>query len=153
LAVLLVDVDNFALVNEVYGSMAGDLVLAEVAARLHRGGRPGDIVARDGADRFVVLMPAIEIREAAIIAERLRAIVSGDRIPVGDDVTVRVTASLGLAMMPRDGITPQALVQAADQGLYVAKRAGRNRTYTQQGAINIEAYGPGFDHTARHAVA
>src|SRR5262249_34504234 len=66
LAVLLVDMDNFALVNEVYGTMAGDLVLAEVAARLHRGGRPGDIVAREGADRFVVLMPAIETREAAI---------------------------------------------------------------------------------------
>jgi two-component system cell cycle response regulator len=152
LAVLLVDMDNFALVNEVYGTMAGDLVLAEVAARLHRGGRPGDIVAREGTDRFVVLMPAIETREAAIFADRLREIVSGERIPVGDDITVRVTASLGLAMMPRDGTTPHALMQAADQGLYVAKRAGRNRAYTPQGPLNIAAYGPAADHTAKHAL-
>jgi two-component system, cell cycle response regulator len=153
LAVLLVDVDNFTLVNEVYGSMAGDLVLAEIAARLHRAARPGDIVARDGADRFVVLMPAVEAREAAIVAERLREFVSGDRISAGDEVSARVTVSIGLAMMPRDGITPQALIESADQGLYVAKRAGRNRTYTKQGPVNIAVYGPAADHMAKHAVA
>ncbi|MGC9669870.1 GGDEF domain-containing protein [Planosporangium sp. 12N6] len=137
LAVALVDVDNFALVNEVYGTLSGDILLAEVAARLHRGGRDGDVVGRDGADRFVVLMPAADFRDAALVAERLRAVVSEDRVVLGDDASVRATVSVGLAVMPRDGGTPQALLQAADQALYAAKRAGRNRVYTTQGPVHI----------------
>jgi two-component system cell cycle response regulator len=141
LALVLVDVDNFVLVNEMYGSVSGDLALAEVATRLHHGARPGDVVAREGSDRFIVLMPGIEPRDAALLADRLRTVVSDDRIMIGDGGAVRVTVSVGLAMMPRDGETPLALMHAADQALYVAKRAGRNRTYTVHGPVNVEAFG------------
>jgi diguanylate cyclase (GGDEF)-like protein len=153
LGVLLVDLDNFTLINETYGALSGDLVLADVASRMYQAVRPGDVIAREGHDRFVVLMPDVEPREAAVLAERVRQAVSQERITVGDETTVRVTASVGLATMPQDGATPQALFQAADRGLYVAKRAGRNRTYSQQGPINIAAFGPAIDHTARHAIA
>jgi diguanylate cyclase (GGDEF)-like protein len=137
IAFALVDVDNFQLVNEMYGNVSGDLLLAEVAARLHRGARPGDAVARAGSDRFMVLMPGIDLHDAVLVAERLRTAVSEDRIVIGDGASVRVTASVGLAVLSRDGGTPQALTHAADQALYVAKRAGRNRTYTTYGPVNV----------------
>nr|WP_240942042.1 GGDEF domain-containing protein [Planosporangium thailandense] len=140
LAFLLVDVDNFLLVNEMYGNVAGDILLAEVAARLHRVLRPGDVMARESADRFMVLMPAIDGREALLVAERLRSVISDDRVEVGEGGSVRVTVSVGVAMLSRDGDTPQALMRSADQALYVAKRAGRNRTYTTYGPVNIHAF-------------
>lgn len=149
LAVALVDLDNFALVNEVYGNTGGDLVLAEVAARLHSVARTGDVVGRQYADRFVILMPWLDARDAAMLADRMREAVSAQRVTVADDVAVRVTASVGLAAMPRDGSTPQALIRAADQALYIAKRTGRNRTYTPHGPVHTA----GFDHAARHSLA
>jgi diguanylate cyclase (GGDEF)-like protein len=139
-AFALVDVDNFTLVNEMYGSVSGDILLAEVATRLHRGARPGDVVAREGADRFMVLMPSTELRDAALLTERLRTVVSEDRIVLGDGAPVRATVSIGLAMLSRDGDTPQALMHAADQALHVAKQAGRNRVYAGHGPVNTAVY-------------
>ena len=137
LGVLLVDVDTLGLINEVYGSQAGDIVLAELAARLHAGIRPGDLIARQESDRFVVLLPGAETRDRSVIAERLRESASEPRVQVNDDVSVRVTVSIGLAAMPSDGRTPAELLHAADQALYTAKRAGRNRTYTRHGPVNV----------------
>lgn len=154
MSLLLVDLDNFSLVNEVYGAMAGDLVLAEVATRLHQAVRPGDVIGRDIGDRFVVLLPAAEARDAAVLAERLRQAVSAERVSVGDEVAVRVTTLVGISTMPRDGLTPQALLQAADQALYVAKRAGRNRTYTRHGPVNVvDGYAAPYHQSGRHALA
>jgi diguanylate cyclase (GGDEF)-like protein len=149
LAVTLVDIDNFALVNEVYGHMGGDLVLAEVAARLHRHLRPGDVMGRNRSDRFVILQPWADPHDAAVHAERLREVVSDERIVVGDDVAVRVTASVGVAVMPRDGVGPGGLMKAADQALYVAKAAGRNRVYTPHGPVTGMI---SYAHAGRHAV-
>jgi len=137
LGVLLVDVDNLGLVNEVYGQQAGDIVLAEIAARLHAGIRPGDLVARETSDRFVVLLPGAEVRDRMLIAEALRESVSEPRIQVSDDTAVRVTVSIGMAAQPLDGRTPAELVHGADQALYTAKRAGRNRTYSRHGPVNV----------------
>jgi len=135
LALLLVDVDNTGLVNEMHGSTAGDIVLRELAERLRRAGRPGDLVARQGGDKFVVLLAGAEPRQAAQISERMREAVSESQVPVGDDTRVRVTVSIGLATFPSDGTTPRDLAHAADQALYAGKRAGRNRTYTRHGPI------------------
>jgi Diguanylate cyclase, GGDEF domain len=65
-----------------------------------------------------------------------------------------VTTSVGISTMPRDGLTPQALFQAADQALYVAKRAGRNRIYTRHGPVNVvDGYGAPHHQSGRHALA
>jgi two-component system cell cycle response regulator len=151
LVVTLVDLDNFALVNEVYGHMGGDLVLAEVAARLHGQLRPGDLIGRSRADQFMILQPWADPRDAAMQAERLREVISDERIPVSDDTSVRVTASVGVAVMPRDGTSPASLTKAVDQALYVAKAAGRNRVYTPHGPVTGMIGYEHSEHTARHA--
>ena len=135
LSVLLVDVDNVRLVNEMHGTTAGDLVLKELAERLRVAGRPGDLVARQGGDKFLVLLPGAEPRQAAQVAERMREAVSATHIPLGEDARVRVTVSIGLATLPGDGATPRDLMHASDQALFAGKRAGRNRTYTRHGPI------------------
>jgi len=141
LGVLLIDVDNLTLINEVYGNTAGDLVLRELAERLRVASRPGDLVARQTGDQFMVLLAGADSRLAAQMAERIREAVSATQIPIGDEPRVRVTVSVGLADLPHDGATPRDLQHAADQAVYAAKRAGRNRTYTRQGPIVQGALG------------
>ena len=139
LSVLIVDVDNTRLINEMHGHTAGDLVLKELAERLRVACRPGDMVARQGGDKFLVLLAGAEPRQAAQIAERLREAVSATQVPIGDETRVRVTVSIGLASMPADGSTPRDLSHAADQALYAGKRAGRNRTYSRHGPVTPAA--------------
>jgi diguanylate cyclase (GGDEF)-like protein len=135
LTVLLVGVDNMKLVNAMYGNIGGDLVLREVAARLRTSSRPGDLVARLDADRFVILLVGLPHRHAAQIAEQMREAVCAAHVDVDDDARIRVTVSLGTATMPTDGSSPHELLRAADHGLYAAKRAGRNRTYSRTGPV------------------
>ncbi|HEV7896572.1 MAG TPA: GGDEF domain-containing protein [Planosporangium sp.] len=135
LSVLLVGVDNIKLLNGMYGNTGGDLVLREIAVRLRLASRPGDLVARRGGDKFLVLLPNVEARQVPQLAERMREAVPATHIDIGAEARVRVTVSIGLATMPADGLTPPALLHAADQGLYAAKRAGRNRTYTRGGPV------------------
>ena len=99
----------------------------------------------------MILQPWADPRDAAVLAERLRAVISDDRIPVSDDTAVRVTASVGVAVMPRDGTTPAGLTKAVDQALYVAKAAGRNRVYTPHGPVTGMIGYEHYEHTGRHA--
>jgi diguanylate cyclase (GGDEF)-like protein len=133
LAIVLVDVDNIKLINEMYGQTGGDLVLREMAERLRIASRPGDLVGRHSEDKFVVLLAGADPRLAAQVAERMREALSASHIPIGDEARVRATASIGLATMPADGSTPHDLLHGADQALFAAKRAGRNRTFTRHG--------------------
>jgi diguanylate cyclase (GGDEF)-like protein len=116
--------------------------------------RPGDLVARHSSDTFIVLLAGAEPRLAAQIAERMREAASATLIPIGDDVRVRVTVSIGLASMPADGATPRDLLHAADQAAYVAKRSGRNRTYGRHGPVGDLNFGhPLLEQSAWHATA
>jgi diguanylate cyclase (GGDEF)-like protein len=135
LTVLLVGVDNLKLINAMYGNIGGDLVLREVATRLRMASRPGDLVGRLDGDKFLVLLVGLPPRQAAQIAERMREAVSATHVDVGDEDRIRVTASFGMAAMPVDGASPRELMHAADQGMYAAKRAGRNRTYGRNGPV------------------
>jgi diguanylate cyclase (GGDEF)-like protein len=141
--VLLIDADNLRLINEMHGRTGGDLVLRELAERLRVASRPGDLVARHSGDKFVILLPGAEPRQAAQLAERMREAVSATHIPIGDDARVRVTVSIGLATLPADGVTPRDLLHAADQAVYVAKRSGRNRTYTRNAPVPAPLRDPG----------
>jgi diguanylate cyclase (GGDEF)-like protein len=127
LAVLMLDVDHFKRVNDRYGHLAGDAVLRDVAAVIRESTRSEDLVARYGGEEFVVALPVSTPERATERAERIRANQVARRILAGGQ-EIRVSVSIGLAFGPpgrmRDELT---LIERADQALYQAKAAGRNR--------------------------
>ncbi len=130
LSVVMLDLDCFKAFNDGLGHQRGDDCLRDVARAL-RGAvrRAGDLVARYGGEEFVVLLPAMDLRRAEQFAERLRARVEALRVPhPTSTVATVVTASLGVASaVPHRDSGPAVLLAAADDALYRAKRAGRNR--------------------------
>ncbi len=126
LALLLLDIDHFKSFNDTYGHAMGDLVLKNVATTLQRGLRQADVLARFGGEEFVVLLPQVGERGALESAERIRAALESSGIHPGGSGK-RVTVSIGLAMFPDDADSSESLLSAADEALYRAKDAGRNR--------------------------
>jgi two-component system cell cycle response regulator len=127
LSVLAIDIDHFKSVNDTYGHAAGDAVLREVAHRLRGAVRGIDLVCRMGGEEFIVLMPEIAVERARFVGERVRTCIAAEPFRVGPAMQVTVTASVGLATLEHPGETAAALLQRADEALYSAKRAGRNR--------------------------
>jgi diguanylate cyclase (GGDEF)-like protein len=130
LALLLMDVDNFKSVNDTYGHPTGDLVLATVAGVLRRSSRLYDHPARYGGEEFAVVLPGATPEDALSAAERLLQTLEAEHIgvPAAPDGTLRVTASAGVAAPPAGTpLDAAALVAQADEALYEAKRAGKNR--------------------------
>jgi diguanylate cyclase (GGDEF)-like protein len=127
-ALLLLDVDYFKAVNDTWGHLIGDEVLAEVASTLRHGVRPGDLVGRLGGEEFGVLLPDTRVVEAAAVAERLRAQVAGQRVEItGTGPAARITVSIGLASTSDVGYAVDDLLASADAALYRAKAGGRDR--------------------------
>ncbi|HYG67333.1 MAG TPA: diguanylate cyclase [Anaeromyxobacteraceae bacterium] len=134
LAVLMIDLDHFKDVNDRYGHPVGDVVLRETAALLRISTRDPDTCARFGGEEFAVILPKTHVIGATTVAERIRsemgAKVHAHPAPgagAGELREFSVTPSIGVAVYPSDGITtPEALLGAADEALYAAKRAGRN---------------------------
>ena len=124
LALLMVDLDHFKLVNDNRGHAVGDQVLATVGAVMRGAMRSHDFAGRNGGEEFAILLPDTEIPVALRIAERVRAAIAEMSLP-GIDVTV--TVSVGVAGYPDHASTPDRLVRLADAALYLAKRQGRNR--------------------------
>jgi diguanylate cyclase (GGDEF)-like protein len=121
----LFDIDDFKGFNDGSGHAAGDDVLRSVSAALQREARTGDAVYRYGGEEFLVLLPEQSIESATLAAERLRAAVEALRIPhPGGGV---VTVSAGVAGLDDKAASPAELFEFADQALYRAKQAGRNR--------------------------
>ncbi len=123
---MILDLDHFKSVNDTHGHAAGDQVLKGFAARCKRVVRQVDLLCRFGGEEFVVVMPDASMSVAAVIAERLRAAVQGEVFPVGEQKSVAVTVSIGLAEMAGDA-NPDALFRRADRALYRSKSSGRNR--------------------------
>ncbi|MGH7538642.1 MAG: diguanylate cyclase [Gemmatimonadales bacterium] len=121
-AVLMVDVDHFKKYNDSFGHLAGDGVLARVAAILREATREVDDVARYGGEEFLVMLPETGMNEALDIAERIRARVAGEAFPGR-----RMTVSIGVSEFPLHGNTPEHVIAAADEALYEAKHEGRDR--------------------------
>jgi two-component system cell cycle response regulator len=127
LSVLMLDVDRFKTVNDSYGHEAGDDVLREFAGRLKAQIRQEDLAARFGGEELVVLMPDTSADTALGIAERIRHAVETSRFQVeGGARSIPLTISVGVAEL-EPGDTPQSLMRRADEALYGAKGAGRNR--------------------------
>jgi len=132
LAVMMIDVDRFKLVNDQYGHEVGDLVLTEVAQLLKSQTRGGEEVARLGGEEFLIICPNTTAQQAAIAAERLcRAVASEPvRTPAHE---IRTTVSIGVAERTAEMAGLDALLKAADEAVYAAKSAGRNRVMTARG--------------------
>lgn len=127
LSALLMDVDHFKLVNDRCGHAFGDRVLAEIAGRLKALLRPSDVLGRLGGEEFAVLLPGADPSAASLVAERLRAAIA-DAPVTGAGGEAAITVSIGVACITGDapGAIDHLLAQA-DQALYAAKHAGRNR--------------------------
>ena len=137
LSLIMIDIDNFKNFNDTLGHPAGDKVLINIARILKRICRSTDILARYGGEEFVVVLPDTNKEAAWGLAERLRQAIEKTDFP-GEDVqpNKNLTISLGLASFPDDAKNKSALIAKADNALYQAKAAGKNRTHIYSGAID-----------------
>ena len=126
LALMYIDLDGFKAVNDRLGHHAGDLLLQQVAGRLRDCVRETDTVARLGGDEFAIILP--DLKELAIIDRIGHTLLERLQQPFElDGRTAHISASIGVALWPRDGRTPTELIHHADRAMYEAKRLGRNR--------------------------
>ncbi|HEX8151490.1 MAG TPA: sensor domain-containing diguanylate cyclase, partial [Thermoanaerobaculia bacterium] len=122
--VLVLDLDRFKKYNDSFGHLAGNDALQRVSRAVRESVRTVDFPARYGGEEFAVILPQIDVAALVVVAERIRGAV--EALPAPPDGS-QVTVSIGAAMYPSDGTTAEALFQAADERLYEAKKAGRNR--------------------------
>ena len=141
-AVLLLDLDHFKSVNDRYGHLAGDAVLQAAAERIASITRATDCLARWGGEEFAILASGIGREDAILLAERARAALADGPVEV-DDLAIELTLSVGVAVVGSETQTPDRLVDAADEALYEAKRAGRNcvRVFQHTGATVVPSPG------------
>ncbi|MGH9117174.1 MAG: GGDEF domain-containing protein [Acidimicrobiales bacterium] len=124
--VLLLDVDSFKPINDVYGHPAGDFVLVELARRLQDVTRSVDVVARFGGEEFALVLPRTPLEDSRLVGEKIRTAVARQPFDaLGQEVPV--TVSVGVAAYPDSGVDPRTLLAAADEALYEAKATGKNR--------------------------
>jgi diguanylate cyclase (GGDEF)-like protein len=133
LAVALVDIDHFKVVNDTYGHLAGDKALRAVTDALRSQLRGYDLAGRFGGEEFSILLPQARELDALNVAERLRSFVAGLAIPVDDDDEsagcITLTISVGVASLDGEDRELTDLMAAADAALYHAKETGRNKTH------------------------
>jgi diguanylate cyclase (GGDEF)-like protein len=126
-AVLMVDLDHFKLVNDTHGHVAGDAVLHEAARRMMSSVRPYDSVGRYGGEEFLIVLPGCDAPTAQAQAERLRQAMAAEPILIGGQ-SIRVTCSIGVsASAGLSAASGDSLVYEADRALYQAKDRGRNQ--------------------------
>lgn len=126
-AVMLLDIDHFKQVNDHHGHPAGDEVLRQLAGRAVRHVRSVDLVGRLGGEEFIVVMPETSTAGAVVGAERLRAAVAGEPFVLPSGETLPITVSVGVAVTGEGAEQIDDLLKRADDALYAAKNAGRNR--------------------------
>jgi diguanylate cyclase (GGDEF)-like protein len=121
-SLMMIDIDDFKEINDLYGHVEGDKILAQLGMIFKQETRDADICCRYGGEEFTVILPSTDSKEAGILAERLRVKVE-QSMPAGKKVTV----SIGVASCDRIVNTSKALVKKADAALYEAKNSGKNR--------------------------
>jgi diguanylate cyclase (GGDEF)-like protein len=126
LSLLAFDIDLFKKVNDTFGHLAGDSMLRVIAQTVKSRLRREDIFARTGGEEFAILLPEVPLEGARITAEKVRAIVEATPIKHDQD-TLRCTISVGVAALVPGEPSPEDLYKRADEQLYAAKQAGRNR--------------------------
>ena len=151
LSLIILDLDHFKRVNDRFGHLGGDAVLARFVEVVRGCLRISDVLTRYGGEEFCVLLPDVGVAGAKVVGERIRAAVEAAEFVAGG-APIKVTASVGVAALPIGGgnggggggnggavsgggeVTLSTLVARADQALYVAKRDGRNRVSVAKAA-------------------
>lgn len=128
-ALILIDVDNFKAINDLYGHPGGDEVLVQLADVLIRGSRTTDIVSRLGGDEIALLLPGCSEDVLAARAQQILGEIRGRHFVLSDGRRVKVTVSGGLAHAPTDAVDLRTMYAAADKALYRAKELGRNQIH------------------------
>jgi diguanylate cyclase (GGDEF)-like protein len=125
-SLIMLDLDDFKGVNDALGHQAGDRLLAEIGQAIVAAGRDSDRVFRYGGDEFALLLPNTDATSALAVAERVRTAVHdvGGEGSSWAEAAMAVSVSIGLATFPRDGLTPESILLAADRACFVAKRTG-----------------------------
>jgi diguanylate cyclase (GGDEF)-like protein/PAS domain S-box-containing protein len=136
LAVAYLDLDGFKPVNDTLGHDAGDQLLVEVADRLRNAVRRGDTVARLGGDEFALLLRAEDFGECEAALLRVLGTLANEYLI--KQQSVFISASIGVTLFPNDTADPDMLLRHADQAMYVAKQAGRNRYHLFDAALDSE---------------
>ena len=125
---IMADIDHFKKVNDSHGHVVGDQVLREVSHRLKAALRDYDVLCRYGGEEFLIMLPHTGEHEAMAVAQRLRQNVIRQPVTVADIDPIAVTVSFGVAISMDGGEQPeQAVIERADQALYLAKKGGRNQ--------------------------
>jgi two-component system, cell cycle response regulator len=127
MGVIIADLDHFKKVNDTFGHPAGDAVLREAAQRMHRALRPYDRIGRYGGEEFLITAPNCDLNQTLALAERIRCAINIEPVK-NQNVEISMTVSLGVAIgCNQSGENSGELIAAADEALYNAKKAGRNR--------------------------
>lgn len=135
LAVMFIDLDDFKKINDTHGHAAGDSVLQAVAARLSASVRDDDTVSRYGGDEFLFLFTEVKDKQdlSTVAKKILESIQAPCAVTVdGVDLHASVSASVGIAVFPKDGITADALIQSADKAMYRAKESKNRFSFAQE---------------------
>jgi len=136
-ALLVIDLDGFKTINDTFGHAAGDACLQHFTLMAQTRLRPGDMLARAGGDEFCIVLPASNLREGAMIAERVLQVCRDDA-EACTGVEIPIAVSIGVAEWTREvGAFPDRLVALADQALYAAKKEGKNRYALYDGAPSL----------------
>jgi len=125
-ALMVVDLDNFKQINDVYGHHIGDVFLQSLAEVLKHAVREADQLCRYGGDEFCVILPRADEGEAHGVATRVAEALDGFSFEAPDGMRLKVTASIGIAVYPQHGNTPKDIFLIADNMMYKAKRSGKN---------------------------
>ncbi len=127
LSVMILDLDDFKRVNDTYGHPVGDRVLLKIAEVIEKHMRSTDITARYGGDEFCVALPNTTVQGARVLARKLREEIADKVFSVDGEAAFHITCSIGLAKFHKDMKNSLVILKFADQALYKAKSAGRNR--------------------------
>jgi diguanylate cyclase (GGDEF)-like protein len=126
LSIIFLDLDGFKSVNDLHGHLAGSATLTEVGTILAQAVRESDILARYGGDEFVVVLPETPPSGALVIAERIRRAIESHVFLRDAGLEARISASFGIASYPDHALTPEGLIQKADQAMYRVKERDKN---------------------------
>lgn len=144
-AVLMLDLDHFKDFNDRYGHPSGDEALRAFADVLRSCLREGDIAARYGGEEFAVAQPGVDESAALAVAERIRSRTESTLISLAPGITDRISVSIGIASAPHQAHDRLTLLRLADEALYKAKVAGRNRVVYAGAVEETDAVRPQID--------
>lgn len=126
-SIVMLDIDDFKMINDKYGHIQGDKVLIDISKSIRNALREVDLICRYGGEEFIIVMPETGRDGAIKAAERIRRIAKNKRFLISGK-SARLTLSLGVASYPFDGVSGEDLIRKADQSLYKAKAGGKDRT-------------------------